>query len=134
MVNVQIVGVQWSLINAKPARRSNLRPSEKGLDHDKDGISNSQQPERSGDRLERSESNDRREWQRVSNIQGKTLSNTHGNGGRLREVRQKDPPLEIGFECWLLDIENLTEINAFSDGLYLSAILPWGLVMAARWH
>jgi hypothetical protein len=35
-------------------------------------ISNSQQPERSGDRLERSESNDRREWQRISNRTSET--------------------------------------------------------------
>jgi len=48
-----------------------------------------------------------------------TSRNTHGNGGRWREVRQKDPPLEIGFECWLLDIEISQSSDIFSDGVYL---------------
>ena len=55
-------------------------------------MSNSQQPERSGDRLERSESNDRREWQRMSNFQGNCAP-------AMR------PSLDIGFECWILDIQ-----------------------------
>ena len=32
----------------------------------------------------------------------------------------KGSPLEIGFECWLLDIENLTGRNTLSDKVYLS--------------
>jgi hypothetical protein len=29
----------------------------------------------------------------------------------------KDPPLEIGFECWLLDIEISRTSDTFSDRL-----------------
>jgi hypothetical protein len=38
-----------------------------------------------------------------------------------RELRKvacsptKDPPLEIGFECWILDIESSLDGNTFSD-------------------
>jgi hypothetical protein len=58
--------------------------------------------------------------QGISNIQGKTWSDTHGNCRRLREVWTKFPSLEIGFGCWLLDIQISRGPDTFSDRLQLS--------------
>jgi hypothetical protein len=49
----------------------------------------------------------------------KTSRNTHRNGTGSRDVWPKGPSLEIGFECWLLDIQISRGSETFSDGLYL---------------
>ena len=48
---------------------------------------------------------------------GETARDTHRNGTWSRDVWPKDPPLQIGFECWLLDIQIVQSLDIFSGGL-----------------
>jgi hypothetical protein len=51
-----------------------------------------------------------------------TSRNTHRNGTWSRNAWPKCPSLEIGFECWLLDIQISRSSDTFSDKVYLIAI------------
>ena len=53
-----------------------------------------------------------------------TSRDTRRKGTWSRDVWQKFPSLNIGFECWLLDIETSPGGNAFSDGIQLQKRPP----------
>ena len=46
-----------------------------------------------------------------------TSRDTHRKGTWSRDVWPKFPSLEIGFECWLLDIQIAQSSDTFSDGI-----------------